>query len=42
MEKCSQNINVDLKKSIAELSKVISNTKKNCTKIYNKQSKVKN
>jgi len=41
-EKCSQNINVDLKKSIAELSKVISNTKKNCTKIYNKQSKVKN
>jgi len=41
-EKCSKNINVDLKKSIAELSKVISNTKKNCTKIYNKQSKVKN
>ena len=41
-EKCSQNINVDLKKSITELSKVISNTKKNCTKIYNKQSKVKN
>lgn len=40
-EKCSQNINVDLKKSITELSKVISNTKKNCTKIYNKQSKAR-
>ncbi|AZA61032.1 hypothetical protein [Chryseobacterium indoltheticum] len=41
-EKCSQNINIDLKKSIAELSKVIGNTKKNCTKIYNKQSKIRN
>ncbi len=41
-EKCSQNINVDLKKTITELSKVIGNTKKNCTKIYNKQSKVRN
>lgn len=41
-EKCSQNINVDLKKTITELLKVISNTKKNCTKIYNKQSKVRN
>jgi len=41
-EKCSQNINVDLKKSITELSKVIGNTKKKCTKIYNKQSKVRN
>lgn len=40
-EKCSQNINVDLKKSITELSKVISNIKKNCTKIYNKQSKAR-
>ncbi|MBM7421451.1 MULTISPECIES: hypothetical protein [Chryseobacterium] len=41
-EKCSQNINVDLKKSITELSKVIGNTKKKCTKIYNKQSKIRN
>lgn len=41
-EKCSQNINVDLKKTITELSKVIGNTKKNCTKIYNKQSEVRN
>lgn len=41
-EKCSQNINVDLKKSITELSKVIGNTKKKCTKIYNKQSKARN
>lgn len=40
-EKCSQDINVDLKKTITELSKVISNTKKNCNKIYNKQSKVR-
>ncbi|VXB96987.1 MULTISPECIES: hypothetical protein [Chryseobacterium] len=41
-EKCSQNINVDLKKTITELSKVIGNTKKKCTKIYNKQSKIRN
>lgn len=41
-ENCSQNINVDLKKSITELLKVIGNTKKNCTKIYNKQFKDRN